>query len=186
MHPATSRLPSIIQQHESELLEAWLAHQRSTAALGADASADPDMRARSHDLLVAIADAAGNGSLGDTRGAAWQPARTLLTEISTARAEAGYTATETAMFVLSLKQPLFGLLKRIIPDAQQLVDEIWGTTTLLESLALHTTEASVLAREHLIARQHEDMLELSQCPHPGGDGDAAAAHRGGRCGSGDH
>lgn len=161
MDPATSRLPSIIQQHESELLEAWLAHQRSTAAPGSDASADPDMRALSRDLLVAIADGAGNGGLGDTRGAAWQPARLLLTEISAARAEAGYTATETAMFVLSLKQPLFGLLKRMIPDTHQLVDEIWDATTLLESLALHTTEASVTAREHLIARQQEDMLELS-------------------------
>jgi rsbT co-antagonist protein RsbR len=43
----------------------------------------------------------------------------------------------------------------------ELADEIWGATTALDSLALHTTEAFQNSRDQIIARQQEEMLELS-------------------------
>ena len=42
-----------------------------------------------------------------------------------------------------------------------MAEQMWGTTELLDSLGLYTTEAYLKSREEVIRRQQEDMLELS-------------------------
>lgn len=158
---STSRIPSLIQKHQSEILEAWLADQQASAALRSTLMPDAAWRAQSRDLLAAIADDMQQGDMSNPSPSAWQPTRALLAEISVKRAEAGFTPSETATFVLSLKQALFGVLRRTVPDLDQLMDEMWSVTTLIDKFALYTTEASLAAREQVIARQQEDMLELS-------------------------
>jgi rsbT co-antagonist protein RsbR len=92
---------------------------------------------------------------------AWQATRQLLTSISESRAAGGFAPAATAMFVLSLKQPIFAALRKEVQDPARLAEELWSATTLVDRLALQTMEATLDARERVIARQHEDMLELS-------------------------
>ena len=158
---STSRLPSLVEKHRSEILDAWLADQQASAALRFTLMPDAAWRAQSRDLLAAIADDMQQGDMSNPNASAWQPTRALLAEISVKRAEAGFTPSETATFVLSLKQALFGVLRRAVPDLDRLMDELWSATTLIDKFALYTTEASLAAREQVIARQQEDMLELS-------------------------
>jgi rsbT co-antagonist protein RsbR len=88
--------------------------------------------------------------------------RDLLTDISRVRASKGFSPTETATFVFSLKQPLFEALRQEYgTDSAALADEIWTASIVLDQLALHTTEVSQRQRESVIARQQEEMLELS-------------------------
>jgi len=77
------------------------------------------------------------------------------------RAQQGFSPAETATFVLSLKRPLFGVLRSASKDADSLADDVWTATRLLDQLALHTTDVYLRARQDLIARQQQDMLELS-------------------------
>jgi rsbT co-antagonist protein RsbR len=64
--------------------------------------------------------------------------------------------------VFSLKQPLFARLRKEIgSDVTALADELWLTTTLLDRLALFTTERYQQSRDELIARQQRELLELS-------------------------
>ncbi|MGH9567581.1 MAG: STAS domain-containing protein, partial [Candidatus Angelobacter sp.] len=73
-----------------------------------------------------------------------------------------FTPTETATFVLSLKQPLFNAVRRELGQSpDQLFDEIWSANLLLDKLAMLTTEASIAANERLIQRQQQELLELS-------------------------
>jgi rsbT co-antagonist protein RsbR len=86
----------------------------------------------------------------------------LLDELSRARLVQGFSPSETATFVLSLKEPLFELLRREIGDnADSLAREIWSATGLLDKLGLYTTEAYVRTREEVINRQQQELLELS-------------------------
>jgi rsbT co-antagonist protein RsbR len=88
--------------------------------------------------------------------------RDLLEEISRGRAVQGFTTAETATFVLSIKQPLFGMLRTEFGnDGQKLADEIWATTLLLDKLGLYTSEAYQKSREEVISRQQQELLELS-------------------------
>ncbi len=74
----------------------------------------------------------------------------------------GETPSQVATFVFSLKAPLFALLRaRYAGDAGALADETWAATLLLDALGLYTTEVYQRTREDVIARQQQDMLELS-------------------------
>jgi rsbT co-antagonist protein RsbR len=97
----------------------------------------------------------------DTDGPAWKPIKEMLRVLSRSRALQGFSPSETAIFVLSLKQPVFGLLQREITEVQELTRQIWLTTMLLDRLGLYTTEFYQQSRDSIIARQQEELLELS-------------------------
>jgi rsbT co-antagonist protein RsbR len=66
------------------------------------------------------------------------------------------------MFIFSLKRPLFDVLKdESGNDAARFSDNVWSATMLLDALGLHTVKAFQRAREEIISRQQQDLLELS-------------------------
>ena len=66
------------------------------------------------------------------------------------------------MFVLSFKKPLFARLRKECgTDGESLSREVWIATELIDKLGLHTADTAQKAREQVIARQQEEMLELS-------------------------
>ena len=154
-------LPSLIAKHEADLATEWSEAQRS----GLGAKLGDTERTRVSDetrrFLRLFAAAVGSGDFDIGEGS-WREVLALLSEISRARAEHGYTPTETATFIFSLKKPLFDRLRdEFVKDPERLADEIWVATTLLDALGLYTTEAFQKSREDIIARQQQTMLELS-------------------------
>jgi rsbT co-antagonist protein RsbR len=93
---------------------------------------------------------------------AWDGTRELLGEVSRSRAQQGFTPSETATFVFSLKQPVFVQLRQACKgDADALATESWAATELLDAMGLFTTEVYQKSREEVIRRQQEELLELS-------------------------
>jgi rsbT co-antagonist protein RsbR len=98
----------------------------------------------------------------DPSSKSWYGVRSLLDEVSRSRAQAGFSASETATFVFSLKQPLFEKLREMHGhDGAALGEEIWRASVLLDQLGLYTTEVHQRSREEVIGRQQQEMLELS-------------------------
>jgi rsbT co-antagonist protein RsbR len=88
--------------------------------------------------------------------------REVLEDFSHARATQGFTSSETAVFVFSLKEPLFDMLRREVgADADQLAHTTWEVTRLLDRLGLYTIEYHSRTREEVIGRQQQELLELS-------------------------
>ncbi|MBV8055536.1 MAG: STAS domain-containing protein, partial [Deltaproteobacteria bacterium] len=111
------------------------------------------------DLLLA---ASADGSIDDMERQAWTPLLEFLENISRSRAQQGFGSAETATFIFSFKRPLFQRLrKELAGEPQTLADETWRTTELIDKLALHTVKAFQKAREAIINRQQEELLELS-------------------------
>jgi rsbT co-antagonist protein RsbR len=52
-------------------------------------------------------------------------------------------------------------LRREVSDAQLLADELWAASLLLDTLGVYTTEMHQKTREEVIARQQQELLELS-------------------------
>ena len=46
-------------------------------------------------------------------------------------------------------------------DAEGLADDVWNATEVIDKLALHTMETFQTAREAVINRQQQELLELS-------------------------
>ena len=154
-----SALSAVLHENGAAVLDSWLRDQAAAPTFRPDLIGESELREQSRELLQLISAAASSGEPAD--GPAWQPVHQFLTSLSGSRAAMGFTAVETATFVLSLKQPIFEQLRATTPDGKRLAEELWNATTLIDALALHTTAISLEARERLIARQQEDMLELS-------------------------
>jgi rsbT co-antagonist protein RsbR len=57
---------------------------------------------------------------------------------------------------------LFARLRSALAnEGDQLADALWETSALLDSLGLYTTEVYQQARESVISRQQEELIELS-------------------------
>jgi rsbT co-antagonist protein RsbR len=156
----SSGLAEVLAKHEAAILDQWI-QQMSGATRRADLIKDSDLRAQCSRVLKLLRQGAESGS-SDLQSSSWQPVREQLAEISRSRAQQGFTPTETATFVLSVKKPLFTLLRdQMGNDASALTAELWATTELIDSLGLYTTEMYLKTREEVIRRQQEEMLELS-------------------------
>lgn len=155
-----SRLPEILTQHHEAILAAWRDEQAGRIRM--DHLEDPEFASQSAAFLAAVGQASTNGQLEDISGPAWQPARQILEVISRSWATQGYTPSETATFVLSLKRALFRFIRdEYGEDDKGVADETWVITTVMDQLALYTTEAYLKSREGVIRRQQRELLELS-------------------------
>jgi rsbT co-antagonist protein RsbR len=154
-----SRLAEIINKHESDILKEWLDNQRAEGTLSK--SLEADVQQQSREFLALLKNSLRHGRT-DIMAAEWTDLRDLLTNLSRNRMQQGFTPSQTATFIFSLKQPLFERLRKELgQDAEGLANEVWTATLLLDKLGLWTTEAHQKTREAVISRQQQDMLELS-------------------------
>jgi rsbT co-antagonist protein RsbR len=156
---STSNLADLIRSHESEVLKEWLQSQRESVTMRRDLINDAELERQSRDFLRAFS--SGLAESNDILSPGWTSVRELVTKTSESRARQGFTPSETATFIFSLKQPLFALIRRNRGEAEWLGADTWTATTLLDALGLLTAEAYVRSREEIINRQQQEMLELS-------------------------
>lgn len=157
----TSKIPEILQEHEADLLAAWL--QEITATNNRRGLLkESELREECREFIGLFREAVRQNNVFDIQGGAWQEMRNLLSSISRSRSQKGFSPSETASFVFSFKQSLFEQLRReFVQDGQALMDNIWIATTLLDKLGLFTTEMYQKTREEVIRRQQEELMELS-------------------------
>jgi rsbT co-antagonist protein RsbR len=158
-----SRISELISKRESDLLADWMREQLASPTLRGDLMKESELREQSRQFLNLVVRAASQQpALNDIRAQAWEETRQFLSSISRSRAHRGFSPAETATFVFSLKQPLYTLLRQEFEgDSKKLAEEMWAVTLLLDNLGIYTTEAYQKGREEVIARQQQELLELS-------------------------
>ena len=162
MNRPASRLPAIVEQHQQEILAEWLSQQTSSGVSRAGRIQESQLRDESNRFLGLLTQAIQQGAEFDTRSPRWAEIREFLIELSRSRATQGFTPTQVATFIFSLKQALFKrVTESLRNDPAALAGALWDATILLDALGLYTTEVYQQAREQLIARQQEELIELS-------------------------
>ncbi len=154
-----SALTHVLEKREAQILDDWLQRQRVVKSGPDDDSEAPEA---SRSFLKLVATACSHGPVDDISGPAWSEVRLMLSELSASRSRRGFSPTETAMFVFSLKQPIFDALRAesgVVGD--ELAAETWTASMLLDRLGLHAVEVYQKTREEVIGRQQEELLELS-------------------------
>ncbi|HEY4056229.1 MAG TPA: STAS domain-containing protein [Kofleriaceae bacterium] len=161
---SVNRIIPVLQNSQVQLLAEWIKLLRaSTSARNAATLSEVELQAQCQEFLHLLADGLAKGNLDDINADVWKPTRDLLANISRSRGRQGFSPSETATFVLSLKEPLASHLRKAFDgkDESALFNDVWEISRLLDKLALMTTEVHQQAREEVIRRQGEDMLELS-------------------------
>jgi rsbT co-antagonist protein RsbR len=152
---------SLIETHYQRLLREWLACQKRDAGLSGvwrEAGA-PELARR---FLEELSRGRRITQFDDIGIAEWGPMRELLDELSRDRALQGFSPSETAAFVFSLKEPLFALIREEFgANADWVAGETWTANRLIDRLGLYTIESYAKTREAVITRQQQELLELS-------------------------
>ena len=128
-------LVDLIEQNEQELLTQWL-HEQERSIARRSGLGNEEIERDSREFLRLLRETL-RGEPGDISGPAWRGVHDNLAQLSRSRAEAGFSPSETATFVFSLKQPLFVLLsERARARSRGLARAMWDATTLLDGLGL--------------------------------------------------
>ncbi|MDP0501699.1 MAG: STAS domain-containing protein [Verrucomicrobiota bacterium JB022] len=160
---ANSLLPLVIEKHLDRILDTWIAELQVDGGRLLSLIRESELRDQAARFLDLLRKAIKVAGVNPEKTAAYDELRDLLDELSRSRSEQGFTPTETATFVFSLKRPLFRELKLAHDDNDTvaLLEDIWQSTMLLDRLGLNTTEVFIATREAIIQRQQQDLLELS-------------------------
>ncbi|CAG4917377.1 STAS domain-containing protein [Paraburkholderia saeva] len=156
-----ARLAGIFSDNQARLLSEWMSqHYASVARRGLVDEAQ--LRNQFSQFVALVAPAFAASTSTDIQQPAWAEVRSFLADFSAQRARQGFTPAETARFVFSLKQPLFSVLREnLVSESAALADLTWQISALFDELGLYTTEVFQASREQVIARQQQELLELS-------------------------
>ncbi|GAA3853566.1 STAS domain-containing protein [Saccharothrix violaceirubra] len=150
-----NRLTGLLTGHRDVIVQRWVeAVAVTTRGRATSAELDRDFREFYGALLGAL-EAGGR----DVAGEGYGELRSLLAEMSRARARAGYTPSETASSVFALKKVVFEITGH--DEDPELFRQLMVFSELLDSLGLVTFETWAKAREEIIQEQSEQLLELT-------------------------
>jgi rsbT co-antagonist protein RsbR len=149
---STNLLSKVLNDSKEELLKNWETHQLNV--IRSDLTRPSELKSQIKDFYDLFLKAVSSGKL-DLKNQEWNATKEFLSSLSYSRGVQGFTPSETAQFVLTLKKS--------ITANEQLKGskEIWEMNETLDNLALYTMEVYQKAREEVINRQQSDMLELS-------------------------
>ena len=154
-----SRLPAIMSESAIVILADWLAKLNASPDARLRAS---ELESQCNSIVTRLAQACRDGNVTDTDGPSFAPLRDILADLSRTRALAGFSPTETAKFILSLKQPLFARLRAVLAaEPERLAAETLTSSELIDALGLFMMEAFQRAREEVIIPQQTEIAELS-------------------------
>jgi rsbT co-antagonist protein RsbR len=156
-----ANIAELLSRNESDILSDWMRAQLADARRS-HLLDERELRQQSGQFLGLLRAAVPKGSFDDVAGREWDDVRRMLEDLSRSRARLGLNPSQTAMFVFSLKEPLFTRIRREFSnDPAAFADAMWSITRFLDRLGLYTMEVYQTGREEVISRQQQEMLELS-------------------------
>lgn len=156
---STDKLATLIHTYQKEILSDWMREQRTAITLRTDLMTDKELQQQSSEFLGLFEQVLQTGNTTDLDVPEYAAICHFLDNLSNSRAHQGFSPTETATFIFSLKQPL---MSRLNDDSdKQSLEEMWQIISLIDKLGLYTAERFQQSREDIITRQQQEMLELS-------------------------
>jgi rsbT co-antagonist protein RsbR len=151
----------LVGSNEQTILPEWVELQKKAGSLQTGRITESELLSQSREFLHLLRDGLAKGGT-DANNPAYGPAKQMLGDVSRSRALQGFSPSETATFIFSLKQPLFTTLNRNTAlSPAQAAELTWAVTLLLDELGLFTLEVFQKSREEVIVRQSREIAELS-------------------------
>ncbi len=161
MSQSPGKLAEVLVKRNREITDQWTALQAADDKRSSPIQQQEAAR-KAREFGDALKAAAETERLDSLSGPGWNPVKDLLKDFSASRAKNGYTPSETASFIFSLKKPIFGALRQeCAGNGEQLAETTWQATELIDQLGTITMDAYQANREEVISRQQQELLELS-------------------------
>lgn len=152
----------LLAEKHQEILERWIETHLANEAVREDRISREALRQQSQEFLDALTKALAHGDVKNIEGPEFAEVRRILAEISANWAKQGFSPSETATFLFSLKDAIFPILQAHYQQQPDLLGrEVVQLMRLVDKFGLIIFETFVKNREQVIARQQEELLELS-------------------------
>ncbi|MDO9586155.1 MAG: STAS domain-containing protein [Syntrophales bacterium] len=157
-----SNVSELLAKKEREILDAWTKAQADVTALKKGLITEKQLREESARFLRILVEAVAGGNLEDITAPEYDEVNKFLANFSASRASMGFSPSETASYIFSLKQIIIRLLQEEFGDRLEIfVTTGLGFDALLDKLGLITFETYVKAREEVIREQQRSLMEVS-------------------------
>ncbi len=144
-------LPAILGRQESTLLSDWIKEQATVQGRQGTMLRESELRKQCTEFIGLLRTSLEQGKDTDIETPQWKGVREMLADLSQSRIALGFSPSETASFIFSLKRPVFASIRRELPgDSQAQADATWSSSELLDKLGLYTTEIYQSIREEII------------------------------------
>lgn len=153
-------IAQLIGDHEDALLDDWL------DAAARISRSRPEMEGERRRQAKAFLDQLGQSLDDDTRpedvrSPPWAGVRQTLDAIVDSHLDEGISAADIAFFVMSIKRPLHRIILFQGGPPDDVLRQMWRVDLIVDRLGLYTAEIQIRRKEQVIARQQEEILELS-------------------------
>jgi rsbT co-antagonist protein RsbR len=151
----------LVGSNEQAILAEWVEVQKKSGGLQTGRITENELVSQSREFLHLLRDGLAKGG-SDAANPAYGPAKQMLADLSRSRALQGFSPSETATFIFSLKRPLFNALHGNSSLSPAKVAELtWSITVLLDEMGLYTLEVFQKSREEVVISQQREIAELS-------------------------
>lgn len=152
----------LLLNKKKEILDAWIKAQLESDTLREELIGLGELRAQSAEFLDEFIKAIRSGNLDNIDTSEYLRLKEILRELSESRAQQGFSPSETATYVFSLKDTLLIFLQeQFSRKSEVLAAQVVQFNQLLDKLGLFTFESFTKMREGIITRQQQEILELS-------------------------
>lgn len=161
MNDEFAAITGIMDGKAEPILARWRELLAAAGGTGGGRIKEAELDTQCRTFLLAFGRALASGAT-KVSDKGFEQVRSMLADLSRSRAAQGFSPTETATFVFSLKEPLFEQLRsEHATDAQMVADAGWRLTQVVDQLGLFTMEVYQKTREEVVRRQQEEIAELS-------------------------
>lgn len=153
----------VIIDNKEMILEDWIQNVLNLSGTRViDLMGEDELRKQSDELLKALSIAFNTEQYTDITTKEFAPSVKILRELSASRARQGFSASETATYVFSIKDALLKFLQiEVQANPEFLNVEISKVNKLIDQLGLLTFETYAITREEIISEQSRSLLDLS-------------------------
>ncbi|MDI6777290.1 MAG: STAS domain-containing protein [Syntrophales bacterium] len=155
-------ISEVLAKKEREILDAWTKAQADAPALKKGLITEKQLREESAQFLRILVRAMAGGNFEDVAAPEYDEVNKFLASLSGARVSLGFSPSETAAYIFSLRQTVVRTLQEELGNQPEaLIKMGFEFSVLLDKLGLITFETYVKAREEVIKEQQKSLLEVS-------------------------
>jgi rsbT co-antagonist protein RsbR len=151
----------VLQKKKKQILESWMKLQLAEESLREDLMSNEELRKQSDELLDAFVNKISDENIDNPKSDDFEVINDILSAISISRAKQGFSPSETAIYVFSLKDALLSTLQQEIKDPQELYVQSMKVGKIVDGFGITTFETFIKGREEVILRQTDEITEIS-------------------------
>ncbi len=147
----------ILKDKKNIILERWENKQKAEDNyFNAD-----EQQQDSEELLEAFLEALDEYNIDNSNAREFDKVYEVLMGISVSRAKRGFSPRETGNYLFTLKEALLETLAEGIADSGQLYTDSLKVSKIIDNMTILTFEGYIKGREDVIARQTDEITEIS-------------------------